>query len=218
MIRVAIVEDDPRYRDSLETFFSVSEGFELAASFGSAESLTSALRRNDAPGWDLVLMDIELPGESGIEATRAIKRRLPELKVVMLTVFEDPQAIVEGISAGADGYLLKKASSRELLTSITAIVSGGSSLTPAVARHLLDWVRDNSATEKKDRAPQRLELTEREQEVLRCLVDGASYAKAAERLGISRETVKSHVHSIYRKLQVRSAAEAVSRALRDRLV
>lgn len=223
-LSVAIIEDDPRYRSSLEKLFTHTPGFSLGGSFGSprraldeVERLTESGKR---PVWNLVLMDLELPGISGIKATRELKARLPELSIVVLTVFEDPATIVEAIVAGADGYLLKKTPAVELLSQLRMIASDGAPLTAAVARTLLSLVRQSqpSALSESSGSPTRLDLTGREQEVLQCLVRGLSYKQAADDLEMGVETVRTHIRAIYRKLHVHSAAEAVARALREKLV
>ncbi len=223
-LRVAIIEDDARYRGSLEKLFSCSPGFDLAASYSSplpalerAESLVAAGQHMP---WDVVVMDLEMPRMSGIEATRRLKELDPRQRIVVLTVFEHPATILEAICAGADGYLLKRARAAELLNGLQAVSSGGSPLTPDVARRVLDLVRETQ-TGVESRAgggPRRLNLTEREQQVLRGLVEGLSYKQVADLLGISLGTVRTHITAIYRKLQVHSVAEAVGSALRRRLV
>lgn len=223
-LKVAVIEDNPNYRLSLETLFSHAQGFVLAASFGSADAaLTEAekiSRWGEDPKWNLVLMDLELPGTGGIEATRRLKKLSPDVSIVILTVFEEPTTILEAISAGADGYLLKKCSANELLTQLKAISAGGSPLTSGVARTLLALLRATRQASNNDKhpSPQKLELTEREQEVLQCLVRGQSYKQSAEHLGISLDTVRTHIRAIYKKLQVHSVAEAVARAIREKLV
>jgi DNA-binding NarL/FixJ family response regulator len=219
--RLAIVEDDVRYRRSLEVWLQYAEGFEAVQSFGSAESLYRELsdleRRGAEPPWDLVLMDIKLPGNDGIEATRRLKAFAPDVPVVMLTMLEDPPLILQAIGAGASGYLLKKAGTKDMLTALNGIMDGGAVLTPAVARHVLRWIREPDASTRRASlmAP---ELTDRECEVLTCLVDGLTYAESAERLGISFETVRTHIRNVYRKLHVQNARQAVRRALDDGLV
>ena len=225
-VRTAIVEDNPRYREGLTTFLRHAPGFSVVDVFGNAEkALSRARSRSDdgvPPDWDLVLMDIELPRTSGIEATRVLHDLFPELRVVMVTVFEDPRLILEAISAGASGYVLKKSTARELTAQLRAVMEGGAPLSPAVASTVLDLVRklnvDRAPSTDEPKAPSRLDLTEREQEVLRCLVKGRSYARAADDLGISHGTVRVHVRSIYKKLQVHSVAQAVRKAMEDRLV
>ncbi len=225
-IRIVLVEDNPHYRSSLETFFEVSEGFNLQRVFGSGEAclrhVEDALRVGEQPDWQLVLMDIELPGTGGIETTRRLKRLLPGVTVVMLTVFEEPSVILEAITAGADGYLLKKSNARELMTEIQRIVTDGAPLSAGVARTVLELLRSLSnrgaVTKSRTGPPTRLSLSDREQEVLRCLVAGRSYPQVAEDLGVSHNTVRSHVRAIYKKLQVHSVAQAVSRAVRERII
>jgi DNA-binding NarL/FixJ family response regulator len=223
-LRIAIVEDDPRYRASLEQLFGHAEGFTLSASYAAPPPIIAeaerAVQEHGAAAWDVVVMDLEMPRMNGIEATRRLKALAPGLKIVVVTVFEDPDAIVEAICAGADGYLLKKARARELLDAVRAVADGGAPLTSTVARKMLDVVRvlAPSAPARADVSPSRFDLTQREQQVLRALVDGLSYKQAADALGISLGTVRSHVTAIYGKLQVHNVAEAVNRALRKRLV
>jgi DNA-binding NarL/FixJ family response regulator len=148
-----------------------------------------------------------------------VKRILPEVSVVVLSVFEEPEKILEAICAGADGYLTKATPPEELLAQIRAVADGGSPLTSGVARTVLDLLRHIGLAETDDPSTRddRLELSERERQVLRCLMDGMAYKQVAERLDISIDTVRSHIRRIYRKLQVHSVAQAVSRALREGL-
>jgi len=223
-ISVIAVEDDRRFRAGLETLFAHAPDFRLAASFGSAEAAFEALRlahlKGREPDWELALMDLQLPGLGGIEATRRLKRLLPGIAVVVLTVFEEPETVLDAIRGGADGYLLKQTPPAELLAELRAVRAGGAPLTAGVARTVLDLLRAEAggAPGGRSRAPGRLDLTDREQEVLRCLVQGLAYKQAASRLGISIDTVRAHVRNVYGKLQVHSAAEAVGRAVRERLV
>jgi len=218
-IRIAAVEDNNRYRDSLETLLAHAPGFSLAATFGAAPPALAALGAAAAP-WDLVLMDLELPGMSGIEATRRVKALSPRTAVVVLTVFEEPATVLEAICAGADGYLLKRTPPERLLAELRSIFEGHSPLSGAVAHTVLDLVRrmGPGSPAEDPGSPTRLELSEREQEVLRCLVDGMGYKQTAERLAVSLDTVRTYIRRIYGKLQVHSVAEAVSRAVRERLV
>lgn len=223
-LRIALIEDDARYRNSLEQLFSRAPGFTLAASFPLAVTAVREAEEGAGAGkpppWDLAVMDIEMPVMNGIEAARRLKNVLPGLKVVVLTVFEQPATILQAICAGADGYMLKKSRAGELIDGLRAVAEGGAPLTPNVARTVLDLMREaRPAAGGVDGAgPTRLDLTEREQQVLRALVEGLSYKQIADILGISLGTVRTHITSIYRKLQVHSVAEAVSRALRERLV
>jgi DNA-binding NarL/FixJ family response regulator len=241
-IRVVTIEDDARFQASLEFLLRHSDGFALAASFSAPADAIAALaafgtsggpgsgdrgavdpgagdRPADRAGWDIVLMDIELPGMSGIECTRRIKEVLPDVPVIVLTVFEDRATLVEAICAGADGYLLKKTPSDQLLEQLRAVVDGGSPLSAGVARSVVEIVRKlDYAAARTGPAPDAVTFTPREREVLACLVQGMSYKAVGRVLDISIDTVRSHIRSIYRKLQVNTVAEAVSRVLRDGLV
>lgn len=216
-VRVAVVEDSAPFRQSLELVLRHTPGFELAGAFGSVPALERAMDdpQARAAAWSVVLMDLDLPGVHGIEGIRRVKRRLPRLPVVVCTVFEEPATIVEAIGAGADGYLLKGAELAALLEQLATVVAGGASLSASVARTLLDVVRREAAGSA---GPARLDLTDRERDVLRGLVQGRSYKQIADQLGISENTARTYIKSMYRKLQVQNVAEAVSRAIRERLV
>ncbi len=220
---VVIVEDDPHFRAGLEALFSEDPGFFVAGSYASAvaflESVEQATARGVVPTWDLVLMDIELPRMSGIEATARLKQLAPQVPVVVVTVFEEPATILDAICAGADGYLLKKTPVPELLAQLRSVVGGGSPLTPGVARSILNLVRRGSdKPDRRQATPTRLDLSEREQEVLRCLTRGLSYKQVADELGVSADTVRTYIRRTYQKLQVHSVSEAVSRAIHEGLV
>lgn len=236
-LHVVVVEDDPRYRESLEVLLSLHPQFRLIHAYSSAVAAVAAAqaigekKAGTEPSWDLILMDLDLPGMNGIEATRALKPLLPGALVVILTVFEEAPRILEAICAGADGYLLKRTPPQELVEQLRVVVDGGAPLTAGVARTLLDLLRDQSAgsaaggsdaaggsLDATGRLPGGPALSPREREVLRALVEGLAYKQVAEALGISIDTVRHHVRGLYKKLQVHSVAEAVSRALRQRLV
>lgn len=219
--RTITVEDDRRYRGSLEELLASTSDFVLAGSFGTAEAALEELRTSGREACDLVLMDLDLPGLDGIEATRRLKRRSPAATVVVLTVFEEPGTVLEAICAGADGYLAKRSSPDEILEELRSVMAGGSPLSPGVARTVVRLLR-RLGGEAGNRAgvggPGDVGLTDREREVLRCLVDGLPYKQVADRLDISHNTVRSHVRNIYGKLQVQNVAQAVSRAIREGLV
>jgi two-component system, NarL family, nitrate/nitrite response regulator NarL len=216
-LRVLIVEDDRRYRHSLEALVGNTPGLALAGSFG-APLPALAWAERPGPAFDVALLDIELPHVTGIELVRRLRPLAPRAALVMLTVFEEPQTILEAICAGADGYLLKIASARELVAQIRAAAAGGAPMTASVARSVLEITRRIGAREATGAAPARLELTAREQDVLRAFVRGLSYQQVADDLGVSIDTVRTHVRALYRKLQVHSVAAAVAKAIRDRLV
>ena len=219
-VRLAIVEDDAPYRAALRELFAVEPPFSVEATYDSAVALLAQSRaiseaRKPAP-WDLVLMDIELPRIDGIEATARLRATWPDVQVVMLTAFEDPQRILGAICAGANGYLLKKAEASEVLEEVRAIVMGGSPLTPSVARSILNVLKSGAPAPvpRQDH----WDLSEREMDVLRGLVQGHAYKEVAASLNVSLDTVRSHVRRIYRKMQVHSVSEAVARAIRAGIV
>lgn len=221
-VRVLIIEDDPRYREGLETLFRHTPGLELAASYADARQALRVLERSarlgDPAPADVMVTDLEMPHVDGIEGTRRLKALWPDLPVVVVTVFEEPATILNAICAGADGYLLKSTSARELIAQLKAVTAGGAPMTAGVARTVLALLRSQPGPETPVAPPSRLDLTDREQEVLRCLVNGNSYKQTAAELGVSIDTVRTHIRRLYKKLQVHSVAEAVSRAVREGLV
>jgi DNA-binding NarL/FixJ family response regulator len=224
-LNVAVIEDDPRYRQSLEALLGYAPGFRFAGSYGSAEAALDEVNKNLHWGqeleWSMVIMDLNLPGMSGTEAIKRLKQLLPHMPVVVLTVFEEPTTILEAITSGADGYLLKKTTASELLSQLRMIACGGAPLTSGVARTVLNLLRDTpkgGEVGQPSLSPDRLDLTEREQAVLQALVRGLSYKQVANHLGISLDTVRTHIRAVYKKLQVHNVAEAVARAIREKLV
>jgi DNA-binding NarL/FixJ family response regulator len=217
-VRVAIVDDDPAYRGALADLLALEGAFQLEATFDDGSAVLAAAPAGTTPAWDLVLMDLEMPGIDGIAATAELKTRHPELLVVVLTSFEEPDRIVRAIVAGADGYLVKRAEGREVIEEIRAVVAGGSPLTPSVARSVLTSIRAGLPASADVDAQNRYALSDREAEVLRALVAGSGYKQIGYDLHISVDTVRSHIRKIYRKLRVHSAPEAVARAIRERIV
>ncbi len=214
-VRIAIVEDNPEYRAGLAALLGAEAGFEVVDVFAAAAPAIEAAERGAR--WDLVLTDLGLPDRPGTDVIRQVKALHPALPVVALTVFEEPPRIVDAICAGADGYLLKRTEADELITQLRAVLAGGSPLTPGVARTVLDVLRRGDASPAEDAAAE-IDLSPREREVLRLLAEGLVVKQAADRLGISLETARTYVRRIYEKLQVRTVAHAVSRAVRDRLI
>lgn len=213
MIPIAIFENNDAYRQSLELFFEEFPGIEVRGSFADGLDASAKLRNLDL---QLVLMDIDMPGANGIEATRAIKKEFPDLLVLILTVFDDNNRVFDAIRAGADGYLLKSASAHDIVKGIQDTVDGGSPMTPVVARKVLRFFSGQPAIGEK--TPPNPTLTEKEKMVLARLVEGDSYKMIAEYLGLSIDTVRFHIRNIYNKLHVNSATEAVSLALRKRMI
>ena len=206
-ISVVIVEDDETIRQSLELILNGSPGYECTYAFGNAEDAIRELP-DDPP--DVVLMDIGLPGISGIEATAILRDTLPQTDVVMLTVQENDDSVFNSLCAGATGYLIKSMPPAQLLQSIDEVYQGGSPMTASIARRVIGSFQ--SAPEPAS------PLTRREREILEHLCDGESYRVIAEQLFISGHTVCAHIKKIYEKLQVNSRAEAVRKAVERRLI
>jgi DNA-binding NarL/FixJ family response regulator len=210
-IRIAVVEDDRWYRTTLRTLLESEPQFAFVAAYERGEALLAEI--DGEPRWDLVLMDIDLPGISGIEATRRLKAEVPSVSVVNLTVFDEPATILQAICAGADGYLLKRTPADELVEQLLGVAAGGSPLTPGVARTVLQLLRAGPAGGRTE-----LPLSEREQDVLRDLARGLVCKQIADARGISIHTVRTYVRRIYEKLRVETLAEAVAVAVRSGLV
>jgi DNA-binding NarL/FixJ family response regulator len=205
-ITVSIVEDNEQLRGTLARVLNRAGGFCCLSQYGDAEAALDGLPR-DRP--EVVLMDINLPGLNGVECTRQLKQLLPNVSIIMLTVYEDTENIFNALAAGASGYLLKRTKSGELLEAIREVHRGGSPMTTHIARKVVQ------SFQKVGPSPQPTEnLSQREQEVLDCLSQGFLYKEIAEKLGISYETVHTYVRRIYEKLQVRTRTEAVAKFLR----
>ncbi len=208
--KVLIFEDNRHLRDSLYFLVNASAGFNCAEAFGDARSVMLHVGRH-LP--DVVIMDIELPGTSGIEATRMIREKYPAIKILILTVFEDSEKIFQSLCAGGSGYLLKTATPEQILQALQDIEAGGTPLSPTVARIMVHFFNANYAERRED-----YHLTPKEIEVLHALVDGQSYKMIAGTMATTLETTKTHIKNIYRKLHVSSSPEAVALAIRQRLV
>lgn len=202
-IAVSIVEDDSQARKIFAGWIQHASGFRLAGDWGDAESALLHLPEKKP---NVVLMDINLPGMSGVEAVRKLKPTLPDTQFVMLTVYEDADHIYDALAAGATGYLLKQMPQRELLHSLEEVHRGGSPMTSNIARKVVQAFRQAGQS-----APASEQLSPREQEVLEFLARGYLYKEIAERLNISVPTVNTYVRRMYEKLQVRSRAQAVAK-------
>lgn len=209
-LKIAIVEDQPKIRDGLRTIIDGTDGYRCVGSFGSMEEALDKLDR-DMP--EILLMDIGLPGMSGIEGTRRMRELHPEVAVLMLTVYDDDRRIFDALCAGACGYLLKKTPPARLLESLREVAGGGAPMSPEVARRVVALFREFRPPENAKH-----QLTPHEVRILALLVEGHNYKTAAVELGVSVNTIRFHMRSIYDKLQVHSKSEAVSKALRNRIV
>jgi DNA-binding NarL/FixJ family response regulator len=209
-LKVGIIEDQPKIREGLKSLIDGTDGYRCVGSFGSMEE---ALAKIDHELPDVLLVDIGLPGMSGIEGMRRIKDLHPGLKVLMLSVYDDDQRIFDALCAGASGYLLKKTPPARLLESLQEVMGGGAPMSPDVARRVVALFR-----EIRPPAEAGHQLTPHEIRILKLLVEGHNYKTAADELDVSINTIRFHMRSIYEKLQVHSKSEAVSKALRHRIV
>ena len=210
VIKAAVIEDIREIRDGLTTLINFTEGFRCTGSYRSVEEALTRLS-TDVP--DVLLSDIGLPGMSGIEGIRIIKERYPEMQILMLTVYDDDDRIFDALCAGASGYLLKRTPPAKLLENIREAMSGGAPVSPEVASRVIKFFREFHTAERTD-----YDLTPHETRLLKLLTEGYNYTTAAEKLGVSYNTIKFHVRHIFEKLQVHTKAEAVVKAMRDRLV
>lgn len=202
-IAVSIVEDDPQARKILAGWVNRANGFRLAGEWGDAETALKALPQKQP---NVVLMDINLPGLSGVEAVKRLKPELPGTQFVMLTVYEDADHIYSALAAGATGYLLKQTPRDELLSALEEVHQGGSPMTSNIARKVVQSFSPTTAPVADGEG-----LSPREQEVLELLARGYLYKEIADRLNISVPTVNTYVRRIYEKLHVRSRGQAVAK-------
>lgn len=213
-VRIAIFDDNKNIRESISMLLSTEPSFEVVGSFSHALDCVDDVKECRP---DVVLMDIEMPGISGIEAVKAIKTQFPQVQVLMQTVFEDDDRVFDSICAGANGYVLKNHLTTKLIEFINDLQYGGSPMSLSIARKVLLKMQQIQEHVKPGAAPD-YHLTNREKEVLACIVDGLAYKMIADKLSISYETVRSHVKKIYEKLHVASLTEAVGKAMKERIV
>jgi DNA-binding NarL/FixJ family response regulator len=207
---VWIVEDDTRFGQYLAELINTCDAFQCDAVHTDCESALTALEEEIPP--DILLMDIGLPGMSGIEGVQRVKQLSPATQVVMLTVFEDSDNIVRAIAAGASGYLLKGGTLDAVLESLKSILNGGAPISPQIAKKILGLFVGAASGGGGYR------LTAREREVLSLLVDGLTKQQIADRLFVSYHTIDKHLRNIYGKLQVKTRSAAVAKALKERLL
>lgn len=203
--RVILVEDDQEIRNSFSLIVNSSPKFTVVNGYGDGEEAIKNLNK-DKP--EIVLMDIELPGMNGIQATKVIKDKLPSADIIMVTVYEDSDLVFEALKAGASGYITKSANYMELLSALEEITRGGAPMSSRIARMVIDnfHVNPNSP------------LTKRETEILQLISEGKTYTQISEELFISKETSKTHIKNIYSKLQVTCKSEAIAKANLEKLI
>ena len=209
-IKVLIVEDNTNLRQALKSLIALSDDFICV---GDDDHCKPEIFFNDNEVPDVILMDIDLPGENGISYTRRIKEKYPFINILMLTVIEQEDKIMEAIYAGATGYLIKSAIPENILENIRILYRGGSPLTPSIARIIFQNVQSQQPNKKE-----KVHLNTRETEVLTGLVKGLTYKMIAAKHFISVDTVRSYIRCVYEKLEVHSRSEAIVKALNDKLI
>jgi DNA-binding NarL/FixJ family response regulator len=209
-IRVSVFDDNNALRDSLYYLISGTPGFTIAGVYPDCNQVLEHLHQDAA---DVILMDIDMPGLNGIEATALIKSHFPDINVLILTSYDDSAKIFDALQSGATGYLLKKTTPAKILEAITEVSQGGAPMNSSIARKVLEFF-----SEKKNITENGYDLSSREKDVLSCLVKGDSYKMIASHCFISMGTVCTHISNIYKKLHVNSKSEAVAKAIRERLI
>ncbi len=212
MINILIIEDNKFIRSGWEIALSNEADFDIIGSYRSCESAFKDKSIKDA---ELVLMDIGLPGMSGIEGVKYLKEKFPEQVIVMCTVHDEDEKIFDTICAGAVGYLLKKTTPDELVMALRDAYNGGSPMTPSVARKV---IASFQKIQLKSFTGEKVKLTEREQQILNLMAQGKTYKEICEDIFLSRDGVDYHIRHIYEKLHVHSRAEAVSKGIKNRLI
>jgi len=210
-IKVSIYEDNTALLESLSYLIKGTEGFQLCAAASNPVQIIAHCK-NNCP--DVILMDIDMPVMTGIEATLLVKNEFPDVNIMMFTVFEDKDKIFDALCAGATGYLLKKTPSAKIIEAIEELYNGGSPISSGIARKVLDYFSNPASSKKTDS----YQLSQREQEILKRLLLGDSYKMVADACCISIGTVYSHINAIYKKLHVNSKSEAIIKAIQERLV
>jgi RNA polymerase sigma factor (sigma-70 family) len=208
-IAISIVEDNDKLRATLARVIDRTDGFRCVSEYANAEDALADLPKIKP---DVVLMDINLPGLNGVECVRQLKKLLPQIQVMMLTVYEDTENIFNALAAGANGYMLKRTPAKELIEALREVQRGGSPMTTHIARKVVQSFQKSAGAQQV--ANELSELSEREQQVLDLLAQGLIYKEIGEKLGISYETVHTYIRRIYEKLQVRTRTEAVAKFLR----
>jgi DNA-binding NarL/FixJ family response regulator len=210
MIKILIYEDNPQLREGLSMLINGSDGFEVLAGYKNCNNVV-----DEVEAWkpDVILMDIDMPGVNGIDGLKLIRKVNTDVKILMLTVFDDNKNVFESLRAGANGYVLKKTPPARLLEYISEAASGGAPMTSSIATQVLKMF-----SEVKDTVYADYNLSEREKQVLQFLVNGYSYKMIAAEMFIAIDTVRSHIKKIYEKLHVNSKSEAVAKAFKDKII
>jgi len=205
MISVGIIEDENEIRNDLVSYFNKRDSFICKIHADSVENYFQIVKNQDPP--DILLIDIGLPGMSGLEGIKLIKTANPEIDIVVLTIYDDNEKIFNALVSGASGYLLKNSSFSMIREALLELKNGGAPMTPQIARKVIDYFNQTKSQ------PITYTLTDREKEIVVGLVDGLSYKSISERMGISLETVRSFIKKIYKKLHVNSKVEVIKKSL-----
>ncbi|MCU0386186.1 MAG: response regulator transcription factor [Flavihumibacter sp.] len=213
-LRISIFDDNKNIRESIKMLLETVPDFQVVGAYCHVLDCVDDVKESKP---DVVLMDIEMPGMTGIAALIKLKQEFPNIQVLMQTVFEDDDRVFDSICAGASGYILKNQLNTKLVDAIRELQFGGSPMSPSIARKVLNKLQSIPQHVRPDQAPD-YHLTAREKDVLSCLVNGLSYKMIAAELSISYETVRSHVKKIYEKLHVASLTEMVAKAINQRIV
>jgi DNA-binding NarL/FixJ family response regulator len=208
-IHLSIIEDEALVRESLSEFLSAQAEFKIHSIAESVETFL-AIQKADAP--QILLLDINLPGISGLEGIDLLQKKYPKMEIIMLTSYEEEEHVFEALRRGAVGYLSKRSSLLMVQEAIQTVAEGGSFMSPSIARHVVNFFRFRQRVNNPD-----VELTKRQKEILRELVDGKSYKMIADVCGITLETVRDHIKKIYKKLHINSRGELVSMLLDKRI-
>ena len=209
-IRVSIYEDNDDLRESLSYLMLGTGTLEL---MGAYPDCSKVMENCVVAKPDVILMDIDMPGISGIEATAMVKASFPEINILILTIFEDKSKVFDALCAGATGYMLKKSSAVEIIEAIGELHNGGSPMTGEIARKVFEFFASPAISINNDYS-----LSARELDILKCLVEGDSYKMIADSCCISIGTVRFHINNIYKKLHVNSKSEVVIKAMKERLI
>ncbi|MCX6320097.1 MAG: response regulator transcription factor [Bacteroidetes bacterium] len=210
-VKIIIYEDNTTLRESLSSLLSLAGDYQLLASYADCRQVAEQVTAADP---DVILMDIDMPEVNGIEAVRKIRQFNRKVQIIMLTVFDDNTHVFDAMYAGANGYLLKKYVSDKLIDAIREVLEGGAPMSPTIARMVISNLQQPSPKVSEND----YQLTGREKETLQSLAKGNSFKMIAAELGISIDTVRTHIKRIYDKLHVRSQIEAVSKAINEKLV
>lgn len=207
---VGIVEDNIKIRNIIQRYLDMQEELSCPVAVDSVEEMLEYLEEHQRP--DVILMDIQLPGMSGIKGISLIKEKYSEIDIIMLTVYHDSHKIFNALRAGASGYLLKHTSLPEIKESIIKLLDGGAPMSPQIARKVINHFQENATKKSKES-----DLTPREHDIVNGLVDGLSYKMIADRYDISIDTVRAHIRNIYKKLHVNSKAEVIAKSLKGEI-